>query len=147
LIGPGSVQAQSVCQLPDVKGIASFRTEGRIYVGVWRQSEQKNLLEIYSSQKLSAGERVASFEDDGVYWQSLSSISDGALVGFKIRTTVGEGWFGATKLYVYDGGEFRKVFDSGEVSEVLDLNGDGYPEVIEFLGSQSNPNDEVRISV
>ena len=58
-----------------------------------------------------------------------------------------EGWYGATKLFMYDGRKFNKSYDSVEESEVTDLDGDGIPEVIQFLGNRGDPVGKVRVYV
>jgi hypothetical protein len=147
LLSPLCAFGQLKCDLPDIKGVASIRTEGHTYLAVWRKTPQKNGLDIYDSHQCTESSRVATFEDTGVWWQSLSAIGDGAVLGFKIRTTVGEGWYGATKLFMYDGKKFHKSFESGEISEVTDLDGDGFPEVLEFLGDKGNAAGRVRVYI
>jgi hypothetical protein len=118
-----------------------------VYLAVWRHSPRKDFLEIYYTGHCTDADRVASFDDPGIWWQSLSAIEDGAVVGFQVRATAGEGWYGATKLFMYDGKKFSKSYDSGEISEVTDLNGDGFPEVLEFLSEKGNPTGKVHIYV
>jgi hypothetical protein len=48
---------------------------------------------------------------------------------------------------MYDGRQFRKSFESGETAEVIDLLGDGYPQVLEFLGGEGSPLRRVRVWV
>ncbi|MGB7624952.1 MAG: FG-GAP repeat protein [Terriglobia bacterium] len=144
---PVAAIGQLKCELPNIKGVASIRTEGRMYLAIWRHTAEKDLLDIYDSHQCTESSRVASFEDTGIWWQSLSAIEDGAIVGFQVRTTVEEGWYGATKLFMYDGKKFNKSYASGEISEVTDLNGDGFPEVLEFLGNKGDPTGKVRVHV
>lgn len=146
-LSPLPAIGQLKCELPDTKGVASIRANGHMYLAVWRHSPQKDSLEIYSSGQCTDANRVASFDDPGIWWQSLSAIEDGAVVGFQVRSTAGEGWYGATKLFMYDGKQFRKSYDSGEISEVTDLNGDGFPEVLEFLSDKGNPIGKVNIYI
>jgi len=49
------------------------------------------------------------------------------------------------KLFMYDGNRFLKAFDTGEIAEVIDVDGDGYPEVVEFLGNRGSASGRARI--
>lgn len=144
LLLPVTSTAEPNCVGNGTKGLASIRSDGRTYVAVWNQTDRNNRLDIYDS--LGCTNRIAEFSDNGVWWQSISAIPDGALLGFQVRSTAGEGWFGSTKLFLYDGHTFVKAFDSGEEAELLDLNGDGYPEIVEFLDGRGTPSGRVRIN-
>lgn len=144
LLAPVTLKAGTNCMGSDTKGLASIRSDGRTYLAVWSQTDQENRLDIYDS--LACTNRISQFSDNGVWWQSMSAIPDGALLGFLIRSTAGEGWFGSTKLFLYDGHTFIKAFESGEEAELIDLNGDGYREVVEYLDGRGTPTGRVRIN-
>jgi hypothetical protein len=140
---------QFKCDLQNVSGVATIRGD-RIYLAVWRHTdpvEQMNILDIYAGLQCTDASRVAHFEDRETPWQSLSAIEDFAVLGFRVRTTAGDNWFGSTKVFMYDGKQFRKSFDSGEIAEVIDLVGDGYPQILEFLGDTRRPAGKVRVWV
>lgn len=141
---PLPLWGQFRCDLPDVYGVATIRGD-RTYLAIWKHTDEKEILDIYAGLDCSDANRVAHFEDNGIHWQSLSAIEDYAVLGFQVRTTAGDDWFGATHLFMYDGKSFRKSFDSGETAEVVDLNGDGYPEVLEFVGGKGHPAGRVRV--
>jgi hypothetical protein len=144
LLIPAFARGQIRCDLPNIYGVASIRGD-KTYLAVWRHSDQEEDLDIYGGLQCFDAIRVAHFEDKGIHWQSISAIEDSAVLGFRIRTEAGDDWFGATKLFMYDGKKFRKAFDSGEVTEVIDLDGDGFPEVLEFLANKGRPNGKVRV--
>ena len=143
---PGVVMGQISCDLADVKGVASIRGT-KTYLAVWRQIRFVDSLDIYAGLQCTEQNRVAHFEDKGTSWQSLSAVEDSVVLGFRVRTEAGEGWFGSTRLFMFDGKQFGKAFESGEDAEVIDLDGDGYPEVVEFLSGQGRPNGKVRVWV
>jgi hypothetical protein len=152
LLIPGLACGQLKCDLQNVRGVATIRGDGT-YLAVWRHTEQvasqpfMDILDIYRGLQCTDASRVAHFEDKETSWQSLSAIEDFVVLGFRVRTTAGDNWFGATKLFMFDGKQFRKSFDSGETAEVVDLVGDGYPEVLEFLGDKGRPAGKVRVWV
>jgi hypothetical protein len=146
LVMPALALGQFKCESTDVRGVASIRGD-KTYLAVWRHSDYQETLDIYAGLQCKDEERVAHFEDKGISWQSLSAIEDSAVLGFRVRSEVGEGWFGATKLFIYDGKMFIDAFESGEIAEVIDLDGDGYPEVVEFLGDKGRPSGKVRVWV
>jgi hypothetical protein len=131
---------------PTFRGVASVRVESTTYIGLWTENPQSQKLQIFEMDKYPAVKLVAEFKDPDVRWQSLTAIQDGAVAGFQVRRTTGEGWFGATTAYFYMDGRFRKVFESGNVAEFVDLDGDGYPEALEYKGEKSDPACRVKIS-
>jgi hypothetical protein len=148
VLSPGVVMGQIVCDLPDVKGVASIRG-AKTYLAVWKQTRPfpVDTLDIYEGLQCKAESRVAHFEDKETSWQSLSAVEDSVVLGFRVRTEAGDGWFGWTKLFMFDGKKFYKAFESGETAEVIDLNGDGYPEVVEFLSGEGPPDGKARVWV
>ena len=134
---------------PGLRGVASVRVGSTTFIAVWTETPQDQTLEIYGMRisKLPAAQLIDRFKDHGFPWQSLTAVQDGAVAGFQVRRTTGEGWFGATLVYFYVDGKFKKVFESGDVAELFDLNGDGYPEALEYRGDKSDPSCRVKISV
>jgi hypothetical protein len=134
---------------PDLRGVASVHIDSAKarFIAIWTENPQSQTLEIYEMSKYPTVRLVNQFEDRDVPFQSLTAIQDGAVAGFQVRRTTGEDWFGATLLYFYVAGKFMKVFETGDVAELLDVNGDGYPEVLEYQGDRSDPSCKVKISV
>jgi len=144
LLIPAFCWGQFKCDLPNVAGVATIRADGT-FLAVWRHADYEETLDIYRGLQCSDANRVAHFADKETRWQSLVAIEDGIVLGFRVRANAGDNWFGATKLFMYDGHSFRKSFESGEISEVMDLDGDGYPEVVEFLKDKGRPLGKVRV--
>ncbi len=120
---------------PGLRGVASVRVESAIFFGVWTETPRDQALKIYGMKRNNPTvQLIDEFKDDGVPWQSVTAIQDSAIVGFQVRRATGEGWCGATLIYFYVGGHFRKVFESGDVAELFDLTGDGYPHMLEYRG-------------
>jgi hypothetical protein len=134
---------------PGLRGVASVRVGSTIFIAVWVESPQAHALEIYGMKpsKYPDVQLVVELKDNGFPWQSITAVQDGAVAGFLVRRTAGEGWFGASVLYLYVEGRFKKVFESGSVADLLDLNGDGYPEVLEYQGDKADSGAKVKISV
>jgi hypothetical protein len=144
-----TTEASRVDQLldtPSLKGVASVRIQPATFIAVWTKTPQDQTLEIYEMQKYPTVRLINKFKDRDVPWQSLTAIQDGAVAGFQIRRTTGEGWLGTTLIYLYVEGQFKKVFESGNEAELFDLTGDGYPEVIEYEGDKGSRRAQVRIS-
>jgi hypothetical protein len=131
----------------DLKGVASVHVDRATFIAIWTENPHSQTLEIYEVSKYPTVRLVNRFEDHDVPFQSLTAIQEGAVAGFQVRREVGEGWFGATLLYFYVGGKFGKVFETGDIAELLDVNGDGYPEVLEYHGGKDDPACKVTISV
>jgi hypothetical protein len=134
---------------PRLRGVASVRVGSTTFIAVWTETPQDQTLEIYGMRisKYPAVQLIDEFKDHGFPWQSLTAIQDGAVAGFQVRRTTGESWFGATMVYFYVGGRFKKVFESGDEAELFDLTGDGYPEALEYQGDKADPASKVKISV
>jgi|GEM_PF-2540898 len=134
---------------PGLRGVASVRVGSTIFIAVWVDSTGAQALKIYGMKpnKYPDVDLVVELKDDGFPWQSITAVQDGAVAGFLVRRTAGEGWFGASVLYLYVEGRFKKVFESGSVAELFDLNGDGYPEVLEYQGDKADSGAKVKISV
>lgn len=146
LSGTPSVAAQSPCDLSHAAGVASVRAD-KTYLAVWQNTDLAETLSIYAGLQCAQSKRVGQFKNSGVSWQSLTAIEDFAIVGFRIRTTAPDSWYGATKIFMYDGNSFVNAFESENDSEVIDLDGDGYPEVVEFLHDSRTPNTRAQIWV
>jgi hypothetical protein len=131
----------------DLKGVASVRVDPATFIAIWTENPQSQTLEIYEMSKYPSVRLVNRFEDRDVPFQSLTAIQDGAVAGFQVRREVGEGWFGATLVYFYVAGKFRKVFETGDIAELLDVDGNGYPEALEYQGGKDDPACKVKISV
>jgi hypothetical protein len=132
---------------PNLKGVASVHVESTTFIAVWTETPQDQTLEIYEMPKYPAVKLVSRFRDKDVPWQSLTGIQDGAVAGFQIRRTTGEGWFGSTLVYFYVNGKFEKVFESGSKAELLDLNGDGFPAALEYVGDKSDTSCKAKINI
>jgi hypothetical protein len=142
-----STRVDQLLDRADFRGVASVHVESERFIAVWTGDAGHETLEIYAMKKYPNVRLVNQFEDRDIPFQSLTAIQDGAVAGFQIRRTAGEDWFGATLLYFYVAGKFKKVFETGDVAELLDVNGDGYPEVLEYQGDRSDPASKVKISV
>lgn len=132
---------------PNVREVASVRLGATMFIGTWSETPQDQVLRIYEMSEYPNVHLINEFEDHDVPWQSLTAIQDAAVIGFQVRRTTGEGWFGATLVYLYVQGEFKKVFESGALAEMFDLNGDGYPEALEYQDDKSNLKCRVKINV
>src|SRR6266404_3909022 len=139
--------SQSVIEAPLVRGIASVRIAGELFVAVWRVEPEA--LEIYRSTVLTKSNLVATFYNKGPDWQTLNAIDEGAVGGFQLRTIAEEGPYGGTTLFTYakSNRTFRRSYSSENISDVVDMLEAGYPIVLEYLGGRAVATDKVRIHV
>jgi hypothetical protein len=111
-------------------GIASTRLGGTLYLAVWSRPsaywEQVEFFEVEKGKWLKLG----TFKNDTYAWQSVASLPDGQLVGFVLRSEAGDYWYGSTKVFCIINGKAQAVYDNVMSTEIVDLNADGYPDLL-----------------
>jgi len=68
---------------------------------------------------------------EGCDWERLVSLNGGSLQGFVLWMDHPDYWFGKTRVIVLNNGKFKRAYESNFSSEVVDINGDGFPEMID----------------
>jgi hypothetical protein len=125
-----STRVDQLLDRSDFRGVASVLIGSERFIAVWTGDAGDQKLEIYGMKKYPTVRLVNQFTNPEVPFQSLTAVQDGAVAGFQLRRDAPEGWFGGTIVYFYVQGSFRKVFESEDEAELLDVNGDGYPEAL-----------------
>jgi hypothetical protein len=128
-----------------LQGIASVTTENQVFTVQWEYYEGENVLKLYRGLQVSEGTLVDTYKERDFSWTSVSSIPEGANRGFQVRTEVPEGWYGPLKVFLIVRGRLVKAYQSTEDAVVTDLDGDGHPEIVEFLNGRDAASPRTRI--
>src|SRR5450432_4167874 len=114
-------RVDQILGVPGLRGVASVRVGSTTFIAVWVETPQAQALEIYAMKpsKYPDVELVVELKDNGFPWQSITAVQDGAVAGFLVRRTAGEGWFGASALYLYVEGSFQESICIRQRSRVV----------------------------
>lgn len=111
-------------------GLASTRISGILFVAVWQRVDAGNEWIDFLSNEGGRWNRLSTIRNDTYAWQSISSLPDGRIDGFVVRSEAEGFWYGNSKVFVVLQGRVKQVFDNLAPTEIIDLNHDGYPELI-----------------
>src|SRR5688572_8628861 len=126
---------EKIPKLGQVRGLVSF-SETHLAVWYWNVLKNQlpsyeNFLVIYERKNLEFAEifRIKSNQEDA--WQRLIPL-DGFLTGLTIQASQSFTSNDAAVVIVLVQGKFQIAFKGG-TSEIVDLNGDGIPEIFESM--------------
>ena len=139
---PGSFgDLSKIPKLGEIRGLTSFSES---HLAVWYSNVKTGqtpsyeaFLVIYEMKNQSPVEvfRLNSNVED--FWQKLIPLSESRLTGLIIQSSQSFTEYDAALLIALVGGKFQVVFRGGS-SEVVDLNADGIPEILESMWPDSD---------
>jgi hypothetical protein len=116
-------------------GVATYRGDATTFVAAWYWIDGvggragHSLLAVYERAAGGYQERFRIQSTAGDRWEQLRSLA-GKLPGFVLESSESISDHDATTVIALVDGKFAVVFD-GVTSEVVDLNADGYLEILE----------------
>ena len=132
---PSSQPPESGLSLPQaladrfVRGVASIRIQDKTFLGVWERPEpDRESFEVLEERE-GLYYSALRFANEGSDWQSVSTLEDGRLPGFVLRSEGADYWYGQTTIVAFVKGRFEVVYRGLDTTEIVDLNNDGYPEL------------------
>ena len=129
-----------------VRGVSSFRQNNTLYTAylLYGPTEVRlnNCELVITSQKIEKPPVIAfHIMDPGCDWETLATLNGSVLNGFVLWWTGPDSFFGKTVVFAFVDGKFTNAYGGDYPSEIVDIDGDGVPEII---GSRIDMNGDTK---
>jgi hypothetical protein len=132
-----AVRLNELPSLGELRGVATYNGDDKItYVAAWywvgstTKIAGDSLLVVFESGGNGFHERFRTKSGLVNLWEQLRALPSGAFPGFIIETSQTITDHDGDLLVAMVNGKFKVVYQ-GAVSEFVDFNADGYPEILE----------------
>lgn len=142
---PGTTLANAI-QNNLIRGVSSFRQNNTLYTAYLLYGPTKvhsvDCELVITSQKIEKPPVIAfHIMDPGCDWDTLATLNGSVLNGFVLWWTGPDSFFGKTVVFAFVDGKFTNAYGGDYPSEIVDIDGDGVPEII---GSRIDMNGDTK---